>query len=54
MWYGMVNIMGTPEGNMNTIAIGPVALDSTGGSITSLVAIDEPDAVTGVSAIKLD
>lgn len=51
---GSVNIMITPTGDMNTIAIGPVALDLLGGSITTLVAIDDADALTGVSAIKLD
>jgi hypothetical protein len=50
----IVNIIVTPAGDMNTIAIGPVELDLTGGSITTLVAIDDPMSVTGVSAIKLD
>lgn len=51
---GSVNIIVTPTGDMNTIAIGPVALDLVGGSITTLVAIDDSSSATGVSAIKLD
>ncbi len=51
---GKVNIIVTPTDDMNTIAIGPVELDLAGGSITTLVAIDDSDSTTGVSAVKLD
>ncbi|QFT11073.1 DUF4397 domain-containing protein [Vibrio sp. THAF190c] len=51
---GTVYIMITPANTPSTIAIGPVMLDLTGGSITTLVAIDDPVAPTSVSAISLD
>jgi hypothetical protein len=50
----MVNIIVTPAGDMNTIAIGPVELDLTGGSITTLVAIDDSIEISGVGVLKLD
>ncbi|RJG50454.1 DUF4397 domain-containing protein [Motilimonas pumila] len=51
---GEVYIMVTPADDMNTIAIGPAMLNLEGGSITTLVAVDDPDAATGVNVISLD
>lgn len=49
-----VYVIVTPAGDSNTIAIGPAFFDLTANSITTLVAIDDPDALTGVSVLSLD
>ncbi len=51
---GEVYVIVTPAGDANTIDIGPALLDLTASSITTLVAIDDPDAATGVSVLSLD
>lgn len=51
---GEVYIMITPTGDINSIAIGPVMLNLSATSITTLVAIDDPQSATLVSAISLD
>jgi len=51
---GEAYVMVTPTGDMNTIAIGPVMLDFKAGTITTLVAIDDPDSSTSVGVISID
>ncbi|GLS89492.1 hypothetical protein GCM10007916_05590 [Psychromonas marina] len=51
---GEAYVMVTPAGDMSTIAIGPVMLDFKAGTITTLVAIDDPDSSTDVSVISID
>lgn len=51
---GEAYVIVTPVDDSNTIAIGPALVDLAAGSITTLVAIDDPAAVTGVSVISLD
>ena len=51
---GEVYVIVTAFDDINSIAIGPAPFDLTAGSITTLVAIDDPDAATGVSVISLD
>ncbi|MCG6202620.1 DUF4397 domain-containing protein [Psychromonas antarctica] len=51
---GEVYVIVTPADDINTIAIGPALFNLTAGSITTLVAIDDPEALTGVSVISLD
>lgn len=49
-----VYIMITPANDSNTIAVGPVMLSLTGGSITTLVAVNDPMAASGVGVLSLD
>ncbi|MBD1387901.1 DUF4397 domain-containing protein [Neiella sp. HB171785] len=51
---GMAYVMVTPAGDPGTIAIGPAELPLEGGTLTTLVAIDDPMSATGVSVISLD
>jgi hypothetical protein len=48
-----VYVMITPANNSSVVAVGPVMLDLTGGSITTLVAVDDPMAGSGVGALSL-
>jgi hypothetical protein len=49
-----VYVMITPANNSSVIAVGPVLLNLTGGSITTLVAVDDPSSGSGVGALSLD
>ena len=51
---GEVYVIVTPADDINSIAIGPALFDLTAGSLTTLVALDDPTALTGVSVIRLD
>ncbi|MBW8190047.1 DUF4397 domain-containing protein [Neiella marina] len=51
---GMAYVMVTPAGDSSTIAIGPAELALEAGTLTTLVAIDDPMSATGVSVISLD
>lgn len=51
---GEAYVMVTPTGDMNTIAIGPAMIDFKAGTITTLVAIDDPDSATSVGVISID
>ena len=51
---GAKYVMITPVDNPATIAIGPAALPLTAGTLTTLVAVDDPSAATGVSVMSLD
>lgn len=50
---GMAYAIVTPVDTM-TVAIGPAALPLEGGTLTTLVALDDPSAATGVSVISID
>lgn len=49
-----VYVMITPANNSSVIAVAPVLLNLTGGSITTLVAVDDPSTGSGVGALSLD
>jgi hypothetical protein len=51
---GEAYVMVTPTGDMNTVAIGPAMIDFKAGSITTLIAIDDPDSATSVGVISID
>ncbi len=51
---GSLYIMVTPANDMSTVAIGPVMLNLAGGSLTTLVAVDDPASATSVGVISLD
>ncbi|MCE0558355.1 DUF4397 domain-containing protein [Motilimonas sp. E26] len=51
---GTAYVMITPAGDASTIAIGPAELPLAAGTLTTLVAIDDPAAATGVSVMSLD
>ena len=51
---GMAYVMVTPAGDSSVIAIGPAELTLEAGTLTTLVAIDDPMSATAVSVISID
>lgn len=51
---GTAYVMITPSDDPATIAIGPAELPLNAGTLTTLVAIDDPASATGVGVISLD
>ncbi|MFO6425206.1 DUF4397 domain-containing protein [Motilimonas sp. KMU-193] len=51
---GTAYVMITPVDDPSTIAIGPAELPLAAGTLTTLVAVDDPTTATGVGVISLD